>query len=62
MSERKWVSVPVNTSFDKDSLSALIFKLLMRMVRNRDQVESNDDGAVHWDTMIPKLLSAFGDR
>ena len=62
MSERKWVSNPVNTSFDKDSLSALIFKILMRMVRNRDQVESNDDGAVHWDTMIPKLLRAFGDR
>ena len=62
MSERKWVSNPVNTSFNKDSLSAFILKMFMRKVRNRDQDESNDDGAVDWDTMIPNLLRAFGDR
>ena len=34
----------------------------MRLVRHRDQDERENDGAVLWDTMIPKLLKTFGDR
>ena len=61
VNERKWISIPVNTSLRKDDLSALICKMAMRMMRHRDQDERDNDGAVHWDTMIPKLLRAFGD-
>ena len=46
----------------RHDLSALISKMVIRMVRHRDQDERDHDGAVRWDTMIPKLLKAFGKR
>ena len=43
-------------------MSALISKMVIRMVRHRDQNERDHDGAVRWDTMIPKLLKQFGKK
>ena len=60
VSERKWKGMPANTAFKGDDLSAAISKLVMRLVRHGDQDERDNDGAVHWDTMFPKLLKAFG--
>ena len=34
----------------------------MTIVRHRDQDERENDGAVHWNTMSPKLLTAFEDQ
>ena len=41
------------------SLSAEISKLVMRLVRHYDQDERETDGAVHWNSMVPKLRKAF---
>ena len=43
-------------SFKGKSLSTAISKLVMRCVRHYDQEERETDGAVHWDTIKPKLL------
>ena len=51
------------------SLSAMISKLVMRLVRHYDQEERGTDGVVHWDTKktktaesisIPKSTKVFG--
>ena len=34
----------------------------MRLLRQYDQEELETDGAVHWNTINPKLLRAFGDK
>ena len=46
----------------KKSLSTPISKLVMRLVHHQHQDERETDGAVHWNTMNPKLMRAFGDR
>ena len=51
MSERKWQSIVANRAFKGYDLSAAISKVVMRLVRHRDQDEGDHDGAVHWDTM-----------
>ena len=57
--ERKWNDIPAFDSFKGDSLSAEISKLVMRLVRRNDQDEREIDGAVHWNSMVPKLRRAF---
>ena len=42
------------------SQNSAISKWVTRLVRHRDPDERDNDGAVHWDTMYPKLLKAFG--
>ena len=37
-------------------------KLVMRVVRHRDQDERESDGAGHWNTMYPNFLRAFEIR
>ena len=57
--ERKWNYIPACKSFEGDSLSAEISKLVMRLVRHHDQDERETDGAVHWNSMVPMLRNAF---
>ena len=42
-----------------ETLSAEISKLVMRLVRHYDQDERETDGAVHLNSMGPKLQKAF---
>ena len=60
--ERKWKGILACRSFKGKSLSSAISKLVMRLVRRYDQDERETDGAVHWNTMSPKLLKAFEDK
>ena len=62
MKERKWKSILAWTSFKGKPLSTAISKLVMRLVRHDDQDEREVDGAVHWNTISPKLMRAFGDK
>ena len=54
--ERKWTSIPANSSYGGGSLSIAISKMVTRLVRHCDQEERQSDVAVHWDTIRPKLL------
>ena len=51
MSERKWQSIVANRAFKGYDLSAAISKVVMRLVRHRDQGEGDHDGEVYWYTM-----------
>ena len=62
MKERKWESIRACPSFKGKSLSTAISKVVIRLVRHKDQEERETDGAVHWNTMSPKLLKAFEDK
>ena len=62
MKERKWASIPVSPEFKGTTISAKISKFVMRLVRHYDQDERDSDGAVHWNSIVPKLLAAFGNR
>ena len=57
--ERKWNDVPACRSFNGDSFSAEVSKFVMKLVRHHDQDERETDGAVHWNSMGPKLRKAF---
>ena len=57
--ERMWNDILACRFFDGDSLSAEISKLVMRLVRRYDQDGREIDGAVHWNSMGPKLRNAF---
>ena len=58
--ERKRKMIPACPSFKGRSLSTAISKSVMRLVRHHDQEERETNGAVHWDTINPKLLRACG--
>ena len=51
--------IPTYKSFKGDSLHAETSKLFLRLVRHCDQDERETDGAVHWNSMVPKLRKAF---
>ena len=57
--ERKSNDIPACRSFNGESLSAEISKLVMRLVRRYDQDEREVDGAGHWNSMGPTLRNAF---
>ena len=57
--EGKWKDILACESFKGDSLSAEISKLVLRLVRRYDQDERETDGAVLWNSMVPKLRKAF---
>ena len=57
--ERKWNGFLPLRSFDGDSLKAEISELVMRVQCCDDQDEREMDGAVHWNSMDPKLRNAF---
>ena len=61
-SDKEWKIVPAYPSLKGRTLSAAISKLVMRLVRHYDEEERESDGAVHWDTIHPKLLRAFGHQ
>ena len=61
-SEKEWKIVPAYPSLKGRTLSAAISKLVIRLVRHYDEEERETDGAVHWDTINPKLLRAFGHQ
>ena len=60
--KKRWKSILAYLSFKGRPLSTAISKLAMRLVRHYDQDERETDGAVHWSTICPKLLRAFGDQ
>ena len=62
MKERIWKSILANEPYKYRSLSAAISKMVMRLLRHNDQDERDIDGAVHWNTMSPKFLRAFGHQ
>ena len=45
--------------FEGNALQDEISKLVMRLVRHYDQEERETDGAVHWNSIGPKLRKAF---
>ena len=57
--ERKWNDIPAYKTSEGDSLQAEISIYVMRLVRDYDQDERETDGAVHLNSMIPKLRKAF---
>ena len=57
--ERKWNDIPTYNSFKCNSLSAEISKFVVRLVRHYDQDGRETDGAVHWNSVVPKLRKAF---
>ena len=61
MNQREWITIPAFLGYNRECISASISKLVMRIVRHRGQDERENGGAVHWNTMSPKLLTAFED-
>ena len=57
--ERKWNVIPASKHFRRHTFEAEVSKLVMRLVRRYDQDERETDGAVHWNSMSPKLRKAF---
>ena len=57
--QRKWIDILANKWYQEDVLSTEISKLVMRLGRHYDQDEREVDGAVHWDSMGPRLRNAF---
>ena len=57
--ERKWNDIPACQDFRGHTFEAEVSKLVMRLVRHYDQDERETDGAVHWNSMGPKLRKAF---
>ena len=57
--ERKWNDILACESFKGDCLQAEISKLVMRLVRRYDQDERETAGAVHCNSMGPKLRKEF---
>ena len=47
------------TEISKETLRAQTSKFVMRFVSHYDQDERETDGAVHWNSINPKLLRAF---
>ena len=62
MKGRKWKSFPAYPSIKVRTLSTAISNLVTRSVRHNDQDERGHDGAVHCNSICPKLLRVFGDR
>ena len=62
MNQREWTTIRAFKGYNRECISASISKLVMTIVRHRDQDERENDGAVHWNTMSPKLLTAFEDQ
>ena len=59
MKERKWTSIPPYPASKGRTLSTEISKWVMRLIGHFDQ---DADGAVHWNSIHPKLSRAFRDR
>ena len=57
--EGKWNDVLAYKKFKGNTLQAEITKLVMRLARRYGQDERETDGAVHWNSMGPKLRRAF---
>ena len=53
--ERKWNNILAYEHFRGHAFEAELTKLVMRLVRRYEQDERETDGAVHWNSMIPKL-------
>ena len=63
MKERKWTSILAYPAFKGTTLSTEISKLIRHELgRHYDQDERDPDGAVHWNSICPKLMRAFGHR
>ena len=56
----EWKSndIPAFESFKGHTYEAEVSKLVMRLARHHDQDERETDGAVHWNSMVPKLRKA----
>ena len=57
--QRKWIDIAANKYLGSGTLQSEIWKLVMRLGRLYDQDEREVDGAVHWDSMGPRLRNAF---
>ena len=56
---RKWNDILSSQHTRGHDIEALVSKLVLRLVRHYDQHERETDGAVHWDSMGPKLRKTF---
>ena len=56
---RKWNDIPAYKHFRGNTFEAEVSILVMRLVCRYDQDERETDGAVHWNSMGPKLWKAF---
>ena len=57
--ERKWNDIFACKHFRGHTFEAEVSLLVMRLVRHYDQDDRETDGAVHWNSMGPKLRKAF---
>ena len=57
--QRRWKNILACEAYKGDSLSAQTLELGMRLVRRYDPDERETEGAVHWNSMGPKLRKAF---
>ena len=57
--ERKWKKYSCLSIVQRNNA---LNKFVMILVRNNDQDERDTDGAVHWNTISPKLMREFGSR
>ena len=55
----KWNNIPAYKHFRGRTFEAEVSNLVIRLLRRSDQNERETDGAVHWNSMGPKLRRAF---
>ena len=59
MKDRVWTTIAGFPHNKRHSIEARISKEVTHMVRHRDQDEREEDGAMHWDAILPKLRKKF---
>ena len=59
MKDRVWNTIAGFPHNKRHSIEARISKEVTHMVRHRDQDEREEDGAMHWDAILPKLRKKF---
>ena len=60
--DRIWSTIPGCQTSERDSFDTRISKCDTNMVRHRDQDEREEDGAMHWDNILPFLTGRFRDK
>ena len=60
--DRIWDTIPGCQNCRGHSFETRISKCVTNMVRHRDQCEREDDGAMHWDNILPVLKGRFQNQ
>ena len=55
MGQREWSDILANQWHQENSLSSEISQFAMTLGRRYDQDEREVDGAVRWNSMVPKM-------